>query len=161
MRYFILFIILLPLKSIGQCPQWIGSSIENAKVLRVLIQKHLHVNWKELADTINDKQYQTIEYRDDQGLISFKIGWYVKKSLQNSRWVNLPPVVNDVSIKGPADKIDKLLDDLNNQIGSCPAHSRFKQSTKFLQYIMSWDSAVDKTGVTIKYVSIKPFSQNK
>lgn len=161
MRWMVFIFLLVSVKSFCQCPQWIGSSIENAKVLRATIQKHMNVKLKEVTDTADDKQYKLIEYRDDKGLTSFKMGWYAKKKQQGSSWVHLPAVITDITIKGPADKIDKLLEDLNNQATNCLAHSKDNKTTKFSNYIMSWDRAPDAGGIAMKYISIKAITQGK
>jgi hypothetical protein len=158
MRKIAFLILLLPLKSLCQCPTWTGSSVENAKALKPLIQKYFQFNFKDIPDTIDAKEYKTLAYKDKKVLALFTIGWYIKNASPDINSTSFPAIVTDIIIKGPADKIDKLIAELNKQAQSCPAYSNGKEWIKFSNYIIRWEKTVDKDGVAMKYISIKPIT---
>lgn len=157
----LLLLLFLPVKIFAQCPEWIGSTIEKAEILKPLIQKHFTIAAKESSDTLTSKIYSTKTYKDEHGSFFFKIGWYVKKSIQEGKEVTLTPVVNDIAIQGEADKIDQLFKDLNEFAKSCSAYSAGDQWIKFSKFIMIVSRTKSTEEINMKTITIKPFSNYK
>src|SRR5690349_7344683 len=93
---FLLLVYQCALKSFAQCPTWVGSSIDNAKALKSLIQRHFQLTLNN-GDTIDGKHYKSLVYKDKKGWATFTIGWYVKESDQST---SIQPTINDITIKG-------------------------------------------------------------
>ncbi|MEI6950829.1 hypothetical protein V9K67_26855 [Paraflavisolibacter sp. H34] len=149
MKKLIILFFLFPLKSFCQCPLWIGSSIENAMVLKPLIQQFLLFDFN-VGDTLGNNSRKTLVFEDNQGIVSFKIRWEVNNQIAGSS-----PVVRGIHILGPAEKIDQLFDELKVKASQCQNYMAIGPVIKFSEKIMQKTEAGLKNDITLKSISIK------